>query len=79
MKGFSFPNISIPSSIQLPSISTSGLGVDPSSIKSAIESSIPDLSNITGNINLENEASSIIQESVSEGIELPPELGSLIK
>lgn len=79
MRGFSLPSISIPSNISIPNISFSGNGIDTGAIKSAIESAIPDLSNVTAGIDLEGAASSLIQEQIGEGIELPSELNGLIK
>lgn len=83
MKGFKIPNISIPSNISIPNISVpNGLSmpsIDVGGIKSAIESAIPDLSSLTADLNLEDQASSLIQENLAEGIELPSELKGLIK
>lgn len=77
MKGFSFPNISIPN-ISLPNISISGK-LDAGAIKSAITSAIPDLESITGNLDIEGSASSMLSEAMGEGIKLPEELGKFLK
>ena len=77
MKGFSLPSISIPK-VSIPNISLSGK-IDGGTIKSAITSAIPDLSNITNGLNLESTASGMLSEAMHEGIEIPPELSNLLK
>jgi hypothetical protein len=64
MKGFSMPSISIPN-ISMPNISFSG-SVDTGSIKSALESAVPDLSSLTDGIDLEGAASDLLSENTSE-------------
>lgn len=80
MKGFSIPSISIPS-VSLPkiSISAGNINIDASTIKSAITSALPDLSSLTQGLNLEEAAQKLVMEGLSEGIELPAELGNLLK
>lgn len=68
MKGFSMPSISIPN-ISIPNISFSSGSVDTSSIKSGIESAIPDISSLTDGIDLEGTASDLLSENVS-GVDL---------
>ena len=77
MKGFSIPSISIPH-VSIPNISLSG-SIDAGAIKSKITSALPDLSNITSGIDIEGIASSMLSESMGEGIDLPPEIGNLLK
>lgn len=77
MKGFSMPSISIPN-VSIPKISISG-NIDAGAIKSAITSALPDLSGITDGLNIENIASGMLSEAMGEGVDLPSELGSLLK
>lgn len=77
MKGFSIPNISIPN-ISIPNISV-GNGIDAGTIKSAITSAVPDLSKLTGNLDIEKMATELLSNAVSEGVEIPPELSNLLK
>lgn len=77
MKGISIPHISIPN-ISIPNISISN-GIDTGSIKSAITSAIPDLSNLTSGLNIESLASELLSDAMGDGVEIPSELKSLIK
>lgn len=77
MKGLSIPSISIPN-VSIPNISI-GKNIDAGAIKSAITSAIPDISSITGNLNIEGIASSMLSEAMGEGVELPSELSNLLK
>lgn len=77
MKGFSMPSISIPK-ISIPSIPIN-TKIDAGTIKNAISSAIPDISNVTDGLNIEELASQMLSDAMKEGIELPPELGDLIK
>lgn len=58
MKKFSIPNISIPN-ISIPNVSGN---VDVGSIKSAINSAIPDISKLKNSLDLKNTASNILSE-----------------
>lgn len=77
MKGFSFPNISIPN-ISIPNISISDK-INVGTIKNAISSAVPDLSDITKGLNIEETASKMLSEAMEGGIDLPSELNDLIK
>lgn len=77
MKGFSLPNISIPK-ISIPNISIGGTEINTGSLKSAIESAIPDLSSITSSLDIEGLASQVMNDNLSGGIEIPSELKDLI-
>lgn len=78
MKGFSIPNISIPT-VSLPSIPSVKNKVDVNSIKKIITSSIPDLENISKQVNLEQIGSNMLSDALSGGIELPSEIRDMIK
>lgn len=77
MKGFSTPNISIPN-ISVPNISFNKGNISKEAIKSSIMSQIPNMSGVTDGLNLEQTASDLLSEKLSEGIELPAELGNII-
>lgn len=77
MKGFSIPNISIPS-VSIPKISVSG-NIDAGAIKSAITSALPDLSSVVDGLDIQSTASTMLSEAMGEGVQLPAELGSLLK
>lgn len=77
MKGLSIPSISIPN-VSIPKISVSG-NIDAGAIKSAITSALPDLSSITDGLDIQSVASNMLSEAMGEGVELPAELGSLLK
>lgn len=78
MKGFSIPNVSIPK-ISIPNISVGSGGIDTNTIKSAITSALPDLSNLASNLDIENKASEMFSDAMGDGIELPAELKNLLK
>ena len=81
MKGFKLPTISIPK-VTIPNISiniSGGTTIDPSAIKSKIESAIPDLKGVTEGLDPQRIASSLLDEKMAEGIELPSELQGLLK
>lgn len=67
MKGLSIPNISIPN-ISIPNISN--LGINTNSIKTAINSAIPDLESIANGLDVEGVATEFISSALNE-IELP--------
>lgn len=77
MRGFSLPSISIPN-VSIPNVSLSGK-IDSGTLKSAITSAIPDLSNVVSGLNLEGAASGMLSEAMNGGIDIPPELSSLLK
>lgn len=77
MKGFSIPSISIPN-VSLPNISFSDIGVNTGAIENAITSALPDLGNLVDGLNLKEQATELLSGKIAEGIDLPPELSSLI-
>lgn len=77
MKGFSISNVHIPN-ISIPNLSI-GSEISAGTIKSAITSSLPDLKNLVGDLNIENVASEMLSSALSEGIDLPPQLNDLLK
>lgn len=77
MKGFSIPNVSIPN-ISIPNLSI-GSGISAGTIKSSITSSLPDLKNLVGDLNIENVASEMLSNALSDGIDLPSQLNDLLK
>lgn len=80
MKGFSIPSFSIPK-ISIPNISFSEGSVNTNigSIKTAVTSAIPDLSNLTRGVDLQGAASNLLSEQIGEGIDIPSELSDLLK
>lgn len=77
MKGLSIPNISIPN-VAIPNISFNNGGIDTGTIKNAIMSAIPDISNLTDNIDIQQAASDLLSENLAGGIEIPSELKDMI-
>ena len=77
MRGFSMPSISIPN-VSIPNISISN-NVDVGTIKSAITSALPDLSDLTSGLNIEGKAEEMLSDAMSGSIELPSELSDLLK
>lgn len=75
MKGFTIPNISIPK-VSIPNISFSGGNIDAGAIKSAINSALPNLSEISKNVDLKSASSNLLSEN--GGIEIPEELKKVI-
>lgn len=77
MKGFSLPSFSIPN-ISIPKINI-GTNFDVNSIKNMITSAVPDISSLTADLNIENEATKMLSQSMGEGVDIPSELKDLIK
>lgn len=71
------PNISIPK-ISIPNIPISD-SIDVGSIKSAISSAIPDLSNVARDLGLEGMAKDVMADILGDGIEIPSEIKTLLK
>lgn len=77
MKGFSIPSISIPN-LSLPSISFNGSNINAESIRSSIEARLPNFGSLVDGINLEETASDLLSENLSNGIDLPSELSKIM-
>ena len=79
MKGFSMPNISIPK-ITIPNISipNSVSEINVGSIKSAIQSSVPDISSVVKGLDIEGMASNFLSENMGD-LEIPSELSEITK
>lgn len=79
MKGFSIPKISIPK-VSIPNISIPKniSELNSGSIKSAIQSSIPDISSVVKGLNIEGMASNFLSEHIGD-LELPSELSEITK